>query len=120
VPDVPWAVLAPALAIAAGVWIWERAGRRAAAFALTVCGMVGAVLWLEMVTFPTLDRTVSARGVWKEIESRAGDVCVGTVNRGWRYNLNYYSGSPLPGCDEQARPIRVEEGPRGVAEARTR
>ncbi len=117
-PDVPWLALAPVSVIALGVWVWERAGRRAAAFGLIVCGMVGAVVWLEISTYPVLDRTVSARGVWREIQSRAGEVCVGEVNRGWRYNLNYYSGSPLPGCGEQVRPVRIEPGPRGVTEIR--
>jgi 4-amino-4-deoxy-L-arabinose transferase-like glycosyltransferase len=114
-PDVPWLVLAPVAVIAMGAWVWERAGRRAAAFGLIACGMVGAVVWLEVTTYPVLDRTVSARGVWREIQSRSGDVCVGDVNRGWRYNLNYYSGSPLPACREQARPIRIELGPSGAA-----
>ncbi len=119
-PGLSWPVMAPAATIAAGVWMCERTGRRALASGLIFFGMVGAVLWLEVVTFPVLDRTVSARGVWREIASGAGNVCVGTVNRGWRYNLNYYSGSPLPGCDESARPVRIEAGPRGYAEAKAR
>ncbi|HOK48509.1 MAG TPA: hypothetical protein PLK67_21360, partial [Bryobacteraceae bacterium] len=88
------------------------------AFGLIVCGMVAGVAWLQITTYPVLDRTVSARGVWREIRSRAGEVCVGDVNRGWRYNLNYYSGMPLPACREQARPVRIEPGPGGIAEIR--
>lgn len=117
-PDVPWAALAAVAVVALGVWVWERAGRRAAAFGLIVCGMVAGVAWLEISTYPVLDRAVSARGVWREIRSRAGEVCVGDVNRGWRYNLNYYSGLPLPACGEQPRPVRIESGPGGIAEIR--
>jgi hypothetical protein len=81
---------------------------------IIVTSMVTSVLWLETTTFPVLDRNVSARGLWRRVAARPTQVCVGEVNRGWRYNLNYYSDSPLPGCREAPRPIRIEPGPGGV------
>ncbi len=115
-PDLPWPAAPVVAVLAAGVWACDRAGRRPAAFTVIACGMVGAVVWMVIAIFPVLDRTVSARGVWREVESCAGEVCVGAVNRGWRYNLNYYSGTPLPGCEERALPIRIVVGPDGVSE----
>jgi 4-amino-4-deoxy-L-arabinose transferase-like glycosyltransferase len=110
-PGVPWLALLPIPAIAAAVWALERAGRRLVAVGVIAGAILGGVIYLETITFPVLDRTVSARGLWKQIASRSGEVCVGDVNRGWRYNLDYYSGGPLPDCDEAPRPIRIRQGP---------
>jgi 4-amino-4-deoxy-L-arabinose transferase-like glycosyltransferase len=111
---VPWFALLPVLAIAAAVWALERASRRLVAAAVIAGAVLGGVIYLQTVTFPVLDRTVSARGLWKQIASRSGEVCVGEVNRGWHYNLDYYSGGPLPDCKDAARSIHIEPGPDGV------
>jgi len=58
-----------------------------------------------------MDRTVSARAVWRQVADRASEVCVGEVGRSWRYSLNYYSVSPLPDCSEAPRPIQIQPGP---------
>jgi 4-amino-4-deoxy-L-arabinose transferase-like glycosyltransferase len=111
---VPWLAFLPVLAIAAAVWALERSGRRLVAVGLIAGAVLGGVLYLQAVTFPMLDRTVSARGLWKQIASRSGEVCVGEVNRAWHYNLDYYSGGPLPDCEEAPRPIRIRTGSREV------
>jgi len=58
-----------------------------------------------------VDRTVSARALWREISGRADEVCVDQIERNWRYGLNYYSGTPLPECSGDPRPWWVRQSP---------
>ena len=108
---VPWPAFLPVAAVVVAAWGAERAGRRLVAVGAIVAAILGGVIYLKTTTFPVLDRTVSARGLWRVIASRSAEVCVGDVNRGWRDNLNYYSGSPLPGCEQAPRTIHIEPGP---------
>jgi 4-amino-4-deoxy-L-arabinose transferase-like glycosyltransferase len=108
----PGAVVAPLLA--AVVWLLARSGRRILAFAAVALAVVIGVVWIETQTFPALDRSVSARGLWLSISSRRGEVCVAEVNRGWLYGLDYYAVTPLPACRTTPRPIRIEQ-PGGAA-----
>jgi len=50
-------------------------------------------------------------GLWRQIESRAGDVCLGELKRDWIYGLNYYAGRALPECDEEEKPVQVQPAP---------
>jgi hypothetical protein len=70
---------------------------------------------LKTVATPELDRSVSARSLWRQIGGRAGDVCVDNVKRDWVYGLNYYSVVPLPDCAQQPKPLQVLPGPGGRA-----
>jgi hypothetical protein len=63
--------------------------------------------YLKTVATPELDRNVSARGLWREIGGRAGEVCIGKVKRDWEYGLNYYSVTPLPDCEKQPKALQV-------------
>jgi 4-amino-4-deoxy-L-arabinose transferase-like glycosyltransferase len=107
---IVWWGAAGAVLLAAAVWLTARAGRRMLAAAALTAAMLAAALWIERRTFPVLDGTVSARGVWREIEARRSQACVAEVNRGWLYGLNYYSITPLPDCRSAPRPIRIEKG----------
>jgi hypothetical protein len=84
---------------------------------MIAAAMLAGVLWIEAAAFPVLDRTVSARAVWRQVADRASEVCVGEVSRSWRYSLNYYSGSPLADCGEARRPIQIQPGPGQVPRA---
>jgi 4-amino-4-deoxy-L-arabinose transferase-like glycosyltransferase len=98
--------LAP-LAIAALVWVLDSRGRPLAAVAcLAVSAAVGMVyLKLEM------GRAVFARDLWGRISSQRDNVCVATLDRSWRYGLNYYSPVPLPDCSQNPKPVQVIQGP---------
>jgi len=107
-PPLSLSWLAWALVPALAVWI---AGRRfgtigavCALFAATVIG----VSYLKMRVYPVLDEQVSARGLWRGIESRAGQVCLGEMHRSWLYGLNYYAIQPLPDCDRAERPLQLQ------------
>jgi 4-amino-4-deoxy-L-arabinose transferase-like glycosyltransferase len=104
-----WAAAIPALALAAAIAL---TGRRDAAVAGIVAGMAIGVVWTASQAFPALDRTVSARAFWRGAASERGFMCVGQTHRSWRYNLNYYSETPLPACEETARKFRIEQSTR--------
>ena len=108
-----WLACLPALLMAPAIAWTESRRMRTLAAGLALAGVTAGVLWIEAAAFPVLDRTVSARAFWKRIELRSSEVCVGEVNRGWLYNLNYYSEVPLPSCDSAPRPLRIERQKRG-------
>jgi len=101
-PEFQLVWLAP-VPIAALVWLLDARGRRLAAVAcLAVAATVGMVyLKLEM------GRMAFARDLWNDISAQPGNVCVASLDRGWRYGLNYYSIVPLPDCAADPKPIQV-------------
>jgi hypothetical protein len=60
---------------------------------------------------PELNQKVSARDLWGQVSSRAGEVCVESLEAAWRYGLNYYSVTPLPECSERPTAWRVRQEP---------
>jgi 4-amino-4-deoxy-L-arabinose transferase-like glycosyltransferase len=103
-----WTWLLP-VGIAVLVWILARHGRRQAAVATVAAGAAAGILWLKLGALPEVDRRASARGLWREIESRRAEVCIQTVNRNTRYGLNYYSGQPLPDCVREPRHLAIRQ-----------
>ncbi len=73
--------------------------RRAWAGILLVLCLVAGGFFLKIVCFPVLDRTVSARGVWRQIENSPGTICSDWLDRHWVYGLALYRGDPYPACD---------------------
>jgi len=114
VSGLRWPLFLPALALAGLVWWQETTGHRQGAVLSLVAAMTAGVIWLATTTFPALDRLVSARGFWRQIAGRGAEVCVAEANRGWLYNLNYYSGTPLPACGEESRPLQLRQAPGGA------
>jgi 4-amino-4-deoxy-L-arabinose transferase-like glycosyltransferase len=98
--------LAPA-AVALLAWLLEARGKRVAAVLAVAAGAAMGIGYLKTRATPELDRSVSARGLWREIGGRAGEVCIGNVKRDWEYGLNYYSITPLPDCDKAPRALQV-------------
>jgi hypothetical protein len=82
-----------------------------AAVLLIAAGAAAGTVYLKRVAAPELDRTVSARALWRQVSGRANEVCVGQIERNWRYGLNYYSGTPLPECSLEPRPWWVRQSP---------
>ncbi len=108
-PPLSWYAAAPALVLALGVWWLDRAGRRDAAVVCLALAVTTGLAWLKVTAFPVLDRTVSARGIWRQIAPGTLDVCVGNVHRNIRYGLNYYSIDPLPPCSRTERPFHIRQ-----------
>jgi 4-amino-4-deoxy-L-arabinose transferase-like glycosyltransferase len=103
------------LGIAIAVWLLEARGKRVAAVLAVTAGGALGIAWLKAATTPELDRSVSARGLWRQIDGRSAQVCIGNVKRDWEYGLNYYAVVPLPDCDRQPRPLQVLSAPGGRA-----
>jgi 4-amino-4-deoxy-L-arabinose transferase-like glycosyltransferase len=99
------------IAVAIAAWLLEARGKRVAAVLAVTAGAALGIAWLKASTTAQLDRTVSARGLWREIGDRAPQVCIGNVSRDWRYGLNYYTVTPLPDCETEARPLQVLPAP---------
>jgi 4-amino-4-deoxy-L-arabinose transferase-like glycosyltransferase len=107
------AVAGAAACVAALAWMLEAGGRRVAAVLTVAAGAAVGIAYLKQVATPQLDRGVSARGLAREIDGRAGQVCVGKVKRDWEYGLDYYLIAPLPHCEAEPRLLRVLPGPGG-------
>ena len=71
---------------------------------------LGVVYW-KIAFLPEVDRTASARPIFKRIAPVADQVCVDNIHRNWRYGLNYYTVTPLPECSAQARPLHIQQIP---------
>ncbi len=114
-PAFSWLWLAPAV-VAACVW---RVRSTDTAVALVALALAAGILYIETFTLPVLNRRVSARPLWKEIEARRSEACVGDIRRDWRYGLNYYSMTPLADCAYAARPLMIvpqKHGPPRIAD----
>jgi len=111
----PWAMAAAAVA---GATLWMTlAGRLPWAMALLGLSAISGFVYLKHSTFPAIDREAGARTLWREIEPRAAETCVGDVRRHVRYGLDYYSVRSLPDCSVVRRPYRVESDPPRVVRA---
>jgi 4-amino-4-deoxy-L-arabinose transferase-like glycosyltransferase len=107
-----WLAAAAVLLLA---WLLEARGKRVAAVLAVAAGAAVGTGYLKTMATPELDRSVSARGLWREMGERAGDVCIGNVKRDWKYGLNYYSVAPLPDCDKEPKALQVLPAPGGRA-----
>lgn len=101
----------PFLLLAVLVLWWDRRAKRAYALSAIFAATVACVAYSKVTLLPFLDRSVSARQLWRQLAPRREQVCVEPVHRAWRYGLNYYSVEPLPACDEAQRPLRVRQRP---------
>jgi hypothetical protein len=118
-PAFHWVWLAP-LPLAGGAWMLARRGRRLAAVAAVACGAALGVLYLKKGVMPDVDRVASARTLWRQVSAQADRVCVEPIHRNWRYQLNYYSVTPLPDCPAAGRSVHVFQAPGHPPEARIR
>jgi 4-amino-4-deoxy-L-arabinose transferase-like glycosyltransferase len=86
------------------------AKRRWAGILLILCIATGGI-YLKITSFPVLERTVSARGLWKRVKDAPGTVCNNWLERHWDYGLALYRGMPYPRCDSGTFQFALE--PRG-------
>ncbi|MCP5119748.1 MAG: glycosyltransferase family 39 protein [bacterium] len=110
-PAVPWAFVSIALAVAIAVWYAESKGSRSLAVQLLMVSMTAGIVYLKVTVMPVLDREVSTRGLWRQIEPVRDRVCTEPLHRTWSYGLNYYSVTPLPACEQTPLPLRVRQDP---------
>lgn len=72
--------------------------RRAWTGILLVLCFVAGGLFVKIVAFPVLDRTVSPRGPWQQLQHVKGSICNDWLGRNWDYGLALYRGEPYPIC----------------------
>ena len=72
--------------------------RRQCTAPLLILCIVAEGIYLKYVTYPALDQQVSARGMWRQVQTLPGHICDGGTNRNWLYGLTFYRGSPYPPC----------------------
>lgn len=79
---------------------------------LLVLSLVAGAFYLKVKSDPVLDKAVSARGLWREIQPISGGICQDWVGRDWLYGLQFYRGSEIPPCsnDRQFRYILRPNG----------
>ena len=65
---------------------------------LVLCLVAGG-LFLKIVSYPILDRSVSSRGVWQRIRYTKGTICDDWLDRDWKFGLALYAGKRYPLCD---------------------
>jgi len=109
-PAFQWTWLLPAVAGAAA-WMLESRSRRLAAVLSIALGAGAGTIYLKKAATPELDRIASTRILWREIAGSTEEICVDNIRRDLRYSLNYYSGTPLPECSDQPRPLRIRQVP---------
>ncbi|MDQ2843158.1 MAG: glycosyltransferase family 39 protein [Acidobacteriota bacterium] len=72
--------------------------RRSWAGILLVLCLVGGGFFVKIVSYPILDRLVSARGTWRKLQNVHGTICDDWLARDWEYGLALYRGEPYPIC----------------------
>ncbi len=109
--EIAWArVAGPVFAAVAIAWA-AGAGRRSTAVWLLGIIAVINLSYLQINTFPAIDREAGSRSLWRAIEPYQSETCIGDVRRHVVYGLDYYSAHQLPPCDETPRPYRVTGDP---------
>ncbi len=104
-PALPLALIAGAL-----VWWLARRGRHAAGFAIVALCAASGYVYLKFTALPQVDAAASGRGLWRQVQGRRDQTCIDTLNRDFRYGLNYYAETPLPDCSAEPRPFAIRQG----------
>ncbi|MBV8730288.1 MAG: hypothetical protein JO336_10820, partial [Acidobacteriia bacterium] len=102
---------AAAVAAAILVVLLARRDRTFEAFTFLALCAAASLLYVKAAALPEIDRVASARSLWRQIAAKREETCVATLNRNFRYGLNYYSGVPLPDCTEQPEPLEIRQQP---------
>jgi 4-amino-4-deoxy-L-arabinose transferase-like glycosyltransferase len=83
--------------VAAPLLVVLLARRAWTGWLLVLCVVSGGI-YLKALTFPVLDRQVSARWYWSQIEAFHGSFCDGGMNRDWIFGISFYRGAALKPC----------------------
>ena len=72
--------------------------RRSWAVPLLILSLVASGLYVKATAYPTLEREVSARGLWRELSGVSAKLCDSGMNRDWIYGLSFYRDAFLTPC----------------------
>jgi 4-amino-4-deoxy-L-arabinose transferase-like glycosyltransferase len=103
-----WSWLIPPL-IGWLAWIMVRRGRHSAALAMIAISACSGYFYLKFATLPRVDAAASARYLWQGVQTRRAETCIQSLNRNFRYGLNYYSDTLLPDCSGRPEPFVIRQ-----------
>lgn len=66
---------------------------------LLVLSLTAGAIYLKEKSYPVLDQTVSARGLWRRVQPISAEMCQEGISRDWLYGLQFYRGSVIPPCN---------------------
>jgi 4-amino-4-deoxy-L-arabinose transferase-like glycosyltransferase len=111
---LPWEYVAAAIPLAALAWWLQSRARHTAAAAVVASGTLIGVIYIQLSAYPVLDQVVSARGLARRVAPHSEVMCVERLHRALRYGLNYYLKQPLPACEQEPRPVVLDQNPGGL------
>jgi len=94
----PLMPLIPIVVLMIAAAVLELRRHRLAATLLISGGVVVATLHFIAMSYPVLDRNVSARVAWRRVNGQSGRPCIASGGRDFRYGIDYYFGFEVPDC----------------------
>jgi hypothetical protein len=95
-----------------------RKGRVVTAIGFLSVAMLGGAVWVKTSVWPVMDEIVSAKGLYRKVKSKPGEVCIERLHRSLVYGLNYYTRTPLPECEARPLPFRITQQDQGIPKIR--
>lgn len=92
--------------VAAPVAVVFLARRSWAGLLLVLCIVSGGI-YLKAQVYPVLDREVSARQFWRQVEPVSDEICDEWANRDFVYGLSFYRDRLIPPCGMKELPYRL-------------
>jgi 4-amino-4-deoxy-L-arabinose transferase-like glycosyltransferase len=94
-------------ALLAALREWQ-ANRTSTVLLVALLATLG-IVYVKRTAYPVLEERVSAGALWRSVEARRSQICLGNMHRNWRYGLQYYAGAPLVDCLLEEKPLRLEQ-----------
>jgi 4-amino-4-deoxy-L-arabinose transferase-like glycosyltransferase len=83
--------------------------RRTWAPVVLVISIAASGIYLKHAVYPVLDRTVSARGLWRSLGGDRDKICDAGLHRNWEYGLAFYNDAPIPACSGRPSEIALTQ-----------
>ncbi|HEX4232136.1 MAG TPA: phospholipid carrier-dependent glycosyltransferase [Bryobacteraceae bacterium] len=83
--------------------------RRTWAPIVLVISIVASGIYLKHAVDPVLDRSVSARGLWRSLDTERDKICDAGLHRNWEYGLAFYNHGPIPACSGRPGEIALKQ-----------
>ncbi len=80
--------------------------RKSVFSALALVTIAGG-LYIKARSFPLLDREVSARAFWVQLDPQKDRLCDAGLHRNWQYGLAFYAGHEVPHCRQKSGELRL-------------
>ncbi len=109
--QLPWGWGLAAVMLSGAVYWAASRNRRSLAVALTAAATFVSLICVKTATFPLIDESAGTRSLWRQVEPRLEETCLGEVRRHVQYGLAYYSSDRLPPCSESPRMYQIAHDP---------